>query len=84
MAQIPRTPVHFPKMKVRGRRNKAKLAARHKHVVFVPHARVERVATGIRLVVLSMAELGSVAFTVTQVFDGFGRVLRSEAQGRIE
>lgn len=80
MAQTPRTPVHFPRMKVRGRRNKAKLVARHKRVLFIPHARVERFDTGFRLVILAMAELGSVAFTVTQVFDGFGRALHTDAR----
>ena len=80
MAQMPRTPVHFPRMKVRGRRNKAKLAARHKRVLLIPHARVEQIGSGIRLVALAMAELGSVAFTVTQVFDGFGRSMHSEAR----
>ncbi len=29
MSRRPRTPVYFPRMKVRGRRNKAKLHARH-------------------------------------------------------
>lgn len=29
MSSLPRTPVHFPRMKVRGRRNRAKSAARH-------------------------------------------------------
>lgn len=35
-SQTPRTPVYFPRMKVRGKRNRAKLAARYSHRTVLP------------------------------------------------
>lgn len=76
MAQKPRTPVHFPRMKVRGRRNRAKLAARHEHVVVVPHARVVPTLNGYRFFALAGPEPGSVMLKSRTVVDGYGRTVR--------
>ncbi len=73
MAHIPRTPVHFPRMKVRGRRNKAKLAARHTTLTVVPHARPERIATGYRFTALTSPEPGALRLEFKTVTDGYGR-----------
>lgn len=54
MAQLPRTPVHFPRMKVRGRRNKRKLRERITTRVFVPH-----------LAIASATDLGEGVFDTT-------------------
>lgn len=76
MAQMPRTPVHFPRMKVRGRRNKAKLAARHTTLTVIPHARPERTATGYTLTALVSPEANAVRLEFTTVVDGYGRRLK--------
>ena len=76
MAQTPRTPVHFPRMKVRGHRNKAKLTARHEHIMVIPHARAVPTPTGYRFIVLSGPEPGAVMLKSRTVVDGFGRMVR--------
>ncbi len=53
MSTTPRTPVHFPRMKVRGHRNRAKTAERHTTRMVFPNA----VLTGI--------EDGAYTFAVT-------------------
>jgi hypothetical protein len=73
MAQIPRTPVHFPRMKVRGRRNKAKLAARHVHVGRIPYARPIPTDGGYQFVAIDGPEPGAVSIDYRTVTDGFGR-----------
>lgn len=76
MAQKPRTPVHFPRMKVRGRRNRAKLAARHEHLLVIPHARAVPTATGYRFFALAGPEPGAVMLKSRTVVDGYGRTVR--------
>lgn len=79
MAQTPRTSVHFPRMKVRGRRNKAKLTARHVHVERIPYARPVPIEGGYQFVVITEPEPGAVSINYRAVVDGFGRVVREQA-----
>lgn len=79
MTRTPRTPLHFPRMKVRGRRNKAKLAARHQRIIVMPHARAIPTPTGYRFVALAGPEPGAVMLKSRTVVDGFGRVVREPA-----
>jgi len=74
-----RTPVHFPRMKVRGWRNRAKTAARHVTVFEFPFARPVRTATGYRFNVLAGPEPGAVLIRSTYVRDGWGRIIRAGA-----
>lgn len=80
MSRLPRTPVHFPRMKVRGRRNKRKLRERITTRFFVPH-----------LAIAAATDLGGGVFDTTMrvaraeeathsaewsvTHDGFGRVV---------
>lgn len=73
MAQKPRTPVHWPRMKVRGRRNRAKLAARHQHLTVIPYARPVPIPTGYRFEALAGPEPGAMELRFSSVIDGFGR-----------
>lgn len=59
MSTKPRTPLHFPRMKVRGKRNRAKAAYRLTAKMFLPNAQV--------------VGGGRVALVLTRVVDGFGR-----------
>ena len=70
-----RTPVHFPRMKVRGHRNRAKLAARIVTAGCIPYARPVRTSTGYEFVVLGGPEPGAVSVRYRKVTDGFGRRL---------
>ncbi len=79
MSRLPRTPVHFPRMKVRGRRNKAKLAARHRYIRFFPHvamtvAEDRRTA---RFDVIAGWRPGCQRLEITTVTDGYGRTIPS-------
>lgn len=76
MAQTPRTPVHFPRMKVRGRRNKAKLAARHVHAGRIPYARPIQTDSGYSFVAIDGPEPGAVSVHYRSVTDGFGRKVK--------
>lgn len=76
MAQKARTPVHFPRMKVRGWRNKAKLAARHTNLTVIPYARPVRTATGYTFTALTAPEADAVRLEFSAVFDGYGRRLK--------
>lgn len=75
MAQKPRTPVHFPRMKVRGRRNKVKLAARHTHAMVMPLARVTRGqdAHTYTFTPITEVESGAVSIRSSVTVDGYGR-----------
>lgn len=75
MAQKTRTPVYFPRMKVRGHRNRAKLAARIVTAGHIPYARPVRTSTGYEFVVLGGPEPGAVSVSYRKVTDGFGRRL---------
>jgi hypothetical protein len=76
MSTLPRTPVHFPRMKVRGHRNKAKLAARIESRSVFPHATVTRTADGRYTV---RAQAGPIAGVLmhrieySEWRDGYGR-----------
>lgn len=70
-----RTPLHFPRMKVRGRRNRAKLAARIVTAGRIPYARAVRIGGGYEFVALSGPEPDAVSVHYRTVTDGFGRRL---------
>lgn len=78
MSTIPRTPVHFPRMKVRGKRNKAKLAARHETWHVIANAAVGRNPDGTYSLCARPAVghiLGHrVEFSETR--DGYGRLVK--------
>lgn len=69
--------MHFPRMKVRGWRNRAKTDARHVRVYEIPFARPVRIATGYRFEVLAGPEPGAVMIRSTEVRDGWGRRVRA-------
>lgn len=75
MAQTPRTPVHFPRMKVRGRRNKAKLAVRRLYRTVFPHVALVVAPDGYsaRASVLSAWEPGCQRLEIDTITDGWGR-----------
>ncbi|RBO73493.1 hypothetical protein [Microbacterium sp. H6] len=77
MAQKPRTPVHFPRMKVRGRRNRAKLTERRRYVTVFPHAAMtvsddRRIA---RFDVIAGWRPGCQRIEITTIKDGYGRAV---------
>lgn len=79
MAQKPRTPVHFPRMKVRGRRNRAKLAMRRKHRTVLPHVTMVRVsANKTRFDAIAKWEPGCFRLEIDRVTDGWGRAIERE------
>ena len=84
MAQTPRTPVHFPRMKVRGHRNKAKLAARHRQLIVIPYARPVHIPSGIRYEALTASEPGAMELRFSTVTDGFGRTAGSPHLDKLE
>lgn len=75
MAQKPRTPVHFPRMKIRGHRNKAKAAARFRREVLMPnvvaHLNPDG-SVGIQAA-LGRPQLGLMTVRTVAYVDGFGR-----------
>lgn len=74
MAQKPRTPVHFPRMKVRGRRNKAKLAERRVHRTVFPHVAMTQVSPNkARFDVIAEWQPGCQRLEIDNVTDGWGR-----------
>lgn len=74
MAQKPRTPVHFPRMKVRGRRNKAKLAERRVHRTVFPHVAMTQVSPNkARFDVIAEWQQGCQRLEIDNVTDGWGR-----------
>lgn len=76
MAQKPRTPVHFPRMKVRGWRNKAKSAARRQYRTVYPHVRMTRTSPyDARFDVIAAWEPGCHRLEVDQTTDGWGRAI---------
>lgn len=83
MAQMPRTPVHFPRMKVRGWRNKAKLAARHTYRTVIPYARPTPIADGVTFVAITGPEPGAVRLEFTRTVDGFGRRVTDSTHRRL-
>jgi len=84
MAQLPRTPVHFPRMKVRGRRNKRKLRERITTRFFVPHLAIDGATdlgggvfdTTMRV---TRAEEATHSAEWSVTHDGFGRVVPTPA-----
>jgi hypothetical protein len=77
MSTLRRTPVNFPRMKVRGRRNKAKVSARHRDVTLFPHVIAKQCHDGIlhttTFTVAAAYEPGAFEMRVEQVRDGWGR-----------
>ncbi len=74
MSRRPRTPVHFPRMKVRGSRNKAKLHARHVTALEL-RVRVNQVdAHTVELIPDPI--LGTHLVTIRTVRDGYGRTIK--------
>lgn len=75
MAQIPRTPVHFPRMKVRGRRNKAKAAARIRRETLIPNviAYLKPDGTVSMHPALGRPQVGLMTVTTVTYVDGLGR-----------
>lgn len=75
MSRTPRTPVHFPRMKVRGRRNKAKLHLRITQV-FEARARIEHADRyGATLVV---DHNGTHIIRQSTTRDGYGRTVKEK------
>lgn len=73
MSRTPRTPVHFPRMKVRGRRNKAKLHLRITQV-FEARVRIEHAdGYGATLVV---DPNGTHIIRHSTTRDGYGRTVK--------
>lgn len=74
--QPPRTPVHFPRMKVRGARNRAKSAARHEQRTML-RVRLERAprgsAPGMFTTELVVDPNGTHVLATRTVTDGWGR-----------
>lgn len=84
MAQKPRTPVHFPRMKVRGHRNRAKSAARHKHRTLIPHATMTQTAPGsYQFAAIAGWEPGCWRIQIDRIADGWGRQI-GRPQTRVE
>lgn len=80
MAQRPRTPVHWPRMKVRGRRNRAKTAARHRFRTVLPHTTMTQVSPNkARFDVIAEWEPGCFRIDVDRVADGWGREVERQS-----
>ena len=76
MSKKPRTPVHYPQMRVRGRRNRAKLAARRATVAVIPMMRLcQSSPHEIGLVAVTTWEPGTYRLEHKTVRDGYGRVI---------
>lgn len=75
MAQKPRTPVHFPRMKIRGRRNKAKATQRFRRDVILPNALVSYDPAGHLTLTPASGEpvIGMFTVRTSSYVDGFGR-----------
>lgn len=74
MAQTPRTPVHWPRMKVRGRRNKEKTAARHRFRTVLPHATMTQESPNkARFDAIVEWQPGCFRIEIDRVSDGWGR-----------
>jgi hypothetical protein len=76
----PRTPVHFPRMKVRGWRNKAKSAGRRRHRTVFPHVAVTIADDGhsARADVIAEWQPGCQRLEIDSVIDGWGRPVPNE------
>ena len=85
MSTLPRTPVHFPRMRVRGSRNRLKLAARREHRTIIPYAvPVVRGPGHYVLEAVSGWQEGAVRVVHSVIRDGFGRVVPGTARGCAE
>lgn len=80
MSTLRRTPVNFPRMKVRGRRNKAKTAKRVTHLTMFPHTRLASSSDGSYVFVVGSAS-SPPEFRIESrtTVDGWGRRVREEA-----
>jgi hypothetical protein len=71
MSRLRRNPINFPKMKLRGRRNKARAAARFEHIM---RLRVlPAVVEGGQSVTFVASAEGTHMIETRYAFDGFGR-----------
>lgn len=75
MAQIPRTPVHWPRMKIRGRRNKAKAAQRIRREMLMPNVIAHFNPDGTVGIQPSLGrpQVGLMTVKTIAYVDGFGR-----------
>ena len=69
-----RTPVNFPRMKVRGAKNKWKSASRYETVVILPHVQFTDEGNG--SYTGKVASEGGHMVKMTTVKDGWGRSIR--------
>lgn len=85
MSTQPRTPVHFPRMRVRGPRNRRKLALRRERRTVIPYAML--VARGPGNYVLEAVpewRAGAVRVVHSVTQDGYGRAVPGTFRGRAE
>lgn len=76
MSHRKRTPVEFPKMKVRGWRNRALVAKRSRYVSIYPHVAYKAGAPEegvLNMEVLAEPNERSFSLSITWIRDGFGR-----------
>ncbi|MDQ1113980.1 hypothetical protein QE418_003428 [Microbacterium testaceum] len=74
MSTTPRTPLFWPRMKVRSIRHREKLAARHETRTIVPMMRLSQPSPSVlRLVAVTTWEPGTYSVETRTVRDGYGR-----------
>ncbi len=78
MSRRPRTPVHFPRMRVRGARNRQKVALRRETKTVLPFARlIQSNPFSIEFSALAAWEPGAYRLESSVFHDGYGRQVGS-------
>ncbi|KJL45598.1 hypothetical protein [Microbacterium trichothecenolyticum] len=86
MSRRPRTPVYWPRMKVRGRRNRAKLAARYttRQIVRVVFDGIDTVNGGARFRAAPPGQATHMLAIDGPTRDGYGRIVKSAPAPRVQ
>jgi len=84
VSTTPRTPIHFPRMKIRGHRNKAKAAARYstRQVLNVTVSGADPVTGAVTFHAMPVGKATHVLAIDGETRDGYGRVVKRKPKPR--